>query len=47
LIRASRLPVGDVGEPLDLGRHIREVEKLLGGQRALFAEREGLIVLCK
>ncbi len=42
LIGAPRLPVRDIGKPLDLGRHVRKVEKLLGGQRALFTEREGL-----
>jgi hypothetical protein len=41
LVRAPRLPIGDVGEPLNLRRHVREVEKFFSGQGALLAKCQG------
>ena len=41
LVGAARLPIRDVGKPLNLGRHVSEVEELFGRQRPLFPEREG------
>jgi hypothetical protein len=30
LVRAARLPIGDVGKPLNLGRHVGQIEEFWG-----------------